>query len=59
MNEKQGIEVFQDLSIVGPESKRTELQQALIEAVAAPWKHGQDAEKDLSVFIRLLCRHAV
>jgi bifunctional non-homologous end joining protein LigD len=52
MNEKQGIEVFQDLSIVGPEGKRTELRQALIEAVAAPWKHGQDAEKDLSRMAR-------
>jgi hypothetical protein len=52
MNEKQGIEVFQDLSIVGPESKRTELRQALVEAAAAPWKHGQDAEKDLSRMAR-------
>lgn len=52
MNEKHGIEVFQDLSITGPESKRTELREALIMAAAAPWKHGQDAEKDLSRMAR-------
>lgn len=52
MNDRSGIEVFQDLSIVGPEGRRGELREALIRAATAPWKHGQDAEKDLSRMAR-------
>ncbi|MCP2221702.1 hypothetical protein [Bradyrhizobium elkanii] len=47
MHEKRGIEVFQDLTIVGPQSKRGELREALIKTAAAPWKQALDAEHDL------------
>ncbi|MDI3566502.1 hypothetical protein [Bradyrhizobium sp. Arg816] len=44
MSDKHAIEVFQDLSILGPETKRAELREALIAAAATPWERGIDAE---------------
>ncbi|MDA9448535.1 hypothetical protein [Bradyrhizobium sp. CCBAU 21360] len=52
MSDKHAIEVFQDLSILGPETRRAELREALIAAAATPWERGIDAEKDLSRMAR-------
>lgn len=51
MSDKHAIEVFQDLSILGPETRRAELREALIAAATSPlgawdrrrqgsWSHG-------------------
>ncbi|WP_283809908.1 hypothetical protein [Bradyrhizobium vignae] len=40
MSDKHAVEVFQDLSILGPETRRAELRKSLLAAAASPGSVG-------------------
>ncbi len=48
MTRDEGLEVFQDLRLRGPEGWRSVLRHALLRGAAAPWRHASEKEERLA-----------
>jgi hypothetical protein len=48
MSEPKSIEVFQDLTLLGPPGDRSKLRDALIQQASLPWSHAEAAEERLA-----------
>lgn len=48
MTDEGKIEVFQELLLRGPATRRAALREALIQGVSKPWRHSAEREKEIS-----------